>query len=471
MNVLTRFARLFGRKPPSAAIDKTADLPGEISGATSERGNRANPDAALQYIYRRMWVDPELRAAIVDLRRMDKLDGRVKKIHARTARAAAKGGLLLRTGESAPRLLREWESYARKLHLYRREKLESDVRGLLMEGNLPMQWIVHEGELVGCARMPAETIVPLVSQSGRFENVSAAYQQWDLTLGQPCATFALWQLTVGRVAPDNYDDWGSLGRPYLDASRTIWQKLTMTEEDLVIRRAHRAPLRMSHILEGASPEQLAEYRAEVEADQAAGNYRDYYSNRKGAVTALQGDANLDQIADVSYLIDGFFAGSPAPKGLFGYVGDLARDVLEDLKRDYYDEIDALQDGAAYVYEQGFRLHLLLRGINPDQYDYTVIFAERRTDTPNQRADHALKLQGLGVSQLTAWEAAGLDTGQEKQRVEREAKDRQVHPEEYLDEPEATDAGVPNVSITPGNGRKGESGTQISTTTSSSTAPP
>ncbi|HBL5441012.1 TPA: hypothetical protein LR361_005010, partial [Escherichia coli] len=61
----------------------------------------------------------------------------------------------------------------------------------------------------------------------------------------------------------------------------------------------RAPLRMSHVLEGASQEDLNLYRAEVERDQAYGNWRDFFLNKKGSVTSVSGDANLDQIADVS----------------------------------------------------------------------------------------------------------------------------------------------------------------------------
>ncbi|MBZ4346045.1 hypothetical protein LAN15_23230, partial [Mycobacterium tuberculosis] len=40
---------------------------------------------------------------------------------------------------------------------------------------------------------------------------------------------------------------------------------------------------------------------------AYGNWRDFFLNKKGSVTSVSGDANLDQIADVSYLLDTFFA--------------------------------------------------------------------------------------------------------------------------------------------------------------------
>jgi len=326
-----------------------------------------------------------------------------------------------------------------------------------MEGNLPLQWVLGPDQrIVAGIRMPSETILPNVDEGGRFKDLTAAYRQFDLTTGVEIARFALWQLTLVRLTPDNYDDNGSLGRPYLDASRGVWRKLIMTDEDLVIRRRVRAPLRLAHVLEGANPEDLEAYRAQVENEQDVIT-TDFYLNRKGGVTAVQGDANLDQIADVSYLLDTFFAGAPAPKGLFGYADGLARDILEDLKRDYYDELDALQDTLSFAYHLGFRLDLLLQGINPDDYDFDVVFAERRTDTPNQRADLALKYQAIGAPKKTIFESAGLDPVIIQSQLEDEAAGLDPYPESAAGSPPGG-----RVAITPGNARKGESATTIST---------
>jgi hypothetical protein len=457
----------FRRKP--VELKTAVPLPGERAPGGTEAGQRAHPEAVAQRLVRAMWVDPTLRAQILDIRHMDRMDGRVKKIHLRTSRAAAKGGIRLDATGQPKRLHCEFESFANRLHLYRRDKLESDLRGLMMEGNLCMQWVLDRDQsaVVGCARMPAETIVPRVGAHGLFEDTREAYEQYDLTLGMPICKFGLWQLTVSRLTPDNYDDFGSLGRPYLDATRAVWRKLMMTEEDLVIRRRMRAPLRMAHVQEGASKEDLDLYRLEVERDQASGASRDYFSNKKGTVTAVQGDSNLEQIADVSLLIDTFFAGSPAPKGLFGYSGELSRDILEDLKQDYFDEIDALQDSAAWVYETGFRLHLLLQGLNPDSYDFEVKFAERRIDTPNQRADMGLKLQALGLPRDIVWDAAGVDLAAAKRAREQQEKEEGPFPDDDGLEAEPGDGqppgpAKPRVAVTPSNAPKGESATTITT---------
>lgn len=437
------------------------------AGETSERGHRSTPENRVRYMYRQMQVDYSLRAMIMDLREMDRLDGRVKKLHGRMARTAVKGGLQLLTSSDNTRLIREWHQFERRLNLCRQEKLESDCRGLVMEGNLPLQWVVDDSrQVVAGIRMPTETIVPRVAPNGRFIDPTAAYEQYDLLSGQRIATFALWQLSMVRLTPDNFDDMGCLGRPYLDATRSVWRQLRMTEEDLVIRRRVRAPLRVAHVLEGATKEELDEYRAQVE-DDSKDITTDYFMNRRGSVSAVQGDAALDQIADVVHLLDTFFAGGPAPKGLFGYTQDLPRDVLEDLKRDYFDEIDSLQDTLSYGYELGFRLQLLLKGINPDNYEFSIGFAERRTDTPNQRADLALKHQALGVPYEMLWRTAGLDPVEVKRQRLAEAKSRDPYPDTVdPDDDDEEESGAPNprprVAITPGNARKGESATTIST---------
>lgn len=434
------------------------DLTGQQEKTTNEQGNRTTPENQIRHLYRQMWVDPQTHQRILDVRNMDTVDGRVKKIHTRMARAAVKGGLMLEMPAEDERVINAFKQFIKRLNLNKIQKLESDARGLVMEGNLPLQWVLNQqNTVVKAIRMPSETIRPNVDPNGTFSDVSKAYSQIDITAGKEIASFAKWQLSLVRLTPDNYDDEGSLGRPYLDATRSTWQQLRMTEEDLVIRRRQRAPLRTSHVLEGATPDELQAYKEAVENDQQDIT-TDYFANKKGGVTPIQGDANLDQIADVSYLLDTFFAGSPAPKGLFGYVGDLNRDILEDLKKDYYEEIDALQDTQAEAYEHGFRLDLLLQGINPDDADFTIKFAERRTDTPNQRADLALKHQALGVPPKLVWQSAGLDASAVLAARKDQANSDDPYP--TIDDEDDKDTKPPKISITPGNSPKGESMTSV-----------
>lgn len=445
-------AKLRGRgdKSPIPAVDAG-------NKQNSEVGKRPTPENSTKYLYRMMWVDPDVRAAILDIREMDRLDGRVKRIHARIARDSVKGGLVLTQTKDSPALRKEWNSFVDRLQLRNPQKLKSDARGLAMEGNLPLQWVLDAGlNVVGGIRMPSETLMPNVGENGRFKDVAEAYHQIDLTTGVKIASFPLWQLFLARLDPDSFDDMGALGRPFLDASRDVWKKLRMTEEDLVIRRRHRAPLRLAHVLEGATKEQLDDYQAEVEKNKGEIT-TDFYLNKKGAVSAVQGDAALSEIGDVVHLLDTFFAGGPLPKGLMGYTDGMARDILEDLKRDYYEEIDSFQDTLAFGYEFGFRFHLLLKGIVLDPEECSVGFAERKTETPSQTTDRMLKWKALEMPQDMIVEEMGYNAQQVRLRREDQAKRGDPYPSGN----DLPGGGKPPVvSITPGNGRKGESGTSI-----------
>lgn len=428
--------------------------PGESSGY--ERGHRSTPEASLDYLYRQMWCDPAQRQAILDIRAMDAKDGRVKQIHARVARDVTRGGLVFTQTTENATLRREWDDFARRLQLTNPMKLRSDARGLVMEGAVCLQWVLDEGNnVVGGIRMPSETILPQVDGTGRFKDPRRAYVQFDPVQGRELAAFALYQLTVARFDPESFDDQGALGRPFLDATRETWRKLRMTEEDLVIRRRQRAPLRMAHVLEGATPAEISAYRKSVETDQKEIT-TDFFLNKKGGVQAVQGDANLDQIGDVVHLLETFFAGSPLPRALLGYTGEIARDVLEDLKRGYYEEVDSLQDVQAWAYDQGFRLHLLLKGINPDAADYWIGFAERRTETPNQTTDRALKWQALGLPPDMIYEELGFNAQDVATRKEAWAQKYAPYPDPSKIGPGGTAS--PTVKITPGNAPKGESAT-------------
>ncbi|MDD2664364.1 MAG: hypothetical protein PHD19_11490 [Dechloromonas sp.] len=442
--------RGLGRNSPIPAVDAAG-------GGNSEQGKRPSPENSMKYLYRAMWVDPDVRQAILDVREMDRLDGRVRRIHNRIARDAVKGGLVMTQTSASPTIRREWSAFVERLQLRNPQKLKSDARGLAMEGNLPLQWVLDESlNVVAAVRMPSETLLPNVGDDGRFKSAAEAYFQIDLTTGSKIATFPMWQMFLCRLDPDSFDDQGALGRPFLDASRDVLRKLRMTEEDLVIRRRHRAPLRLVHVLEGASPDELQAYQDRVEAEQGEITV-DFFLNKRGAVSAVQGDAALGEIGDVVHLLDTFFAGSPLPKGLMGYTDGMARDILEDLKRDYYEEVDSFQDTLAFGYEFGFRLHLLLKGVVLDPQETWIGFAERKTETPNQLTDRMLKWLALGYPRAMIFEEMGKDPEQVRQRIEQAQRDGDPYP----GGDDLPGGGVPGgVKITPGNAPKGESATSI-----------
>ena len=437
-------------------------------GQGAEKGDRLASDAAmLRAMKSAMFVDYERRELVRLMRQMDQQDGRVKMIHSRVSRDVVRGGLVMQYGEqsSSKALKDEWERFEHRLGLNRSEKLRSDARALVLEGNLPLQLVLDDAQdVVAAVRMPSDTLVPMVDLGGRFKNPAAAFEQRDVMTGKVLASFAAWQLALCRLDPDNFDDLGSMGRPWMDACASTWRKLVMTEEDLVIRRRVRAPLRLAHILEGADEAALLAYRQSTEGEKGEIT-TDFYLNRKGGVQAIQGDATLGDIGDVAHLLDTFFAGNPAPKGLFGYTDGMARDILEDLKRDYYAEVDGLQDLQAGAYAFAFRIHLLFKGIDPGPDEFFLRFAERRTETNNQVADLALKYMALQLPEDLVYSEMGFDADRVRAMKTVQANRNDPYPNPLKVGPDGlpiAPAGVAtNVSVTPSNARKGESGTAIS----------
>jgi hypothetical protein len=443
-------ARVIRRGEP---VERLANEPPKNS---SEKGLRPTPENSWRYLNQLMWVDPEVRQSIVDIRDMDKRDGRVKNIHNRVARDTVRGGLVMTMTRESPSIRREWDGYVRRLQLNRIEKLKSDARGLVMEGNLPLQWVLDERLQVAAAvRMPSETIRPEVGKNGLWKDVRQAYSQINMISGVVETTFPLWQLHLARMDPDNFDDLGAMGRPFLDAGRSVWRKLDMTEEDLVIRRRTRAPLRLAHVLEGATKDELDDYQNRTEGEKGEIT-TDFYMNRKGGVQAVQGDASLSDIDDVVHLMSTFFAGGPLPGAMLGYTSNVARDILEDLRRTYFEQIDELQDMQAYAYDAGFRLHLLLQGVVPDPESYLIGFAQRRTETANQTTDRVLKWQAMGIPPDMLYEELGFSAAYVRARAAEQSKRTDPYPGDPAGT--APPGTVPKISITPGNAPKGESAT-------------
>ena len=464
MGILSKINSMIGRNTTVDTVKRQDD-----AGRTRDTrdGTTVNADNYTTRLYNELYVSPEYKASVVAIRMMDKTDTRVKRIHKRMARDATKNGIRLQwEGPDDQRISRLFDAYKTRLGLNNAQKLHSDARGAVMEGALVLQWVVNDKrQVVGALRMPAETIYADCHETGQLKDIAAAFKQLDPVGGyQVIANFAFWQITMVRLDPDNYDDFGSHGRPYLDAARKSWKQLTMTEDDLVIRRRTRAPARFSHVLEGADDKQLQKYKNENESKKGMIT-TDFYLNCKGGVEALSGDAQLDQIADVVHLLDTFFAGAPGPKGLFGYADGLNRDILQDIKQDYFEEIDGLQDTLSQAYYEGFRLQLLLAGINPDAYKFSVRFSERKTETRNQKADLALKYQAMGVPDALVWETAGLEPGFVLDKIRDQKKSKDPYPSEEDD-----DEGTPTndkrdtrIKVTPGNSPKRESSTYVGNT--------
>jgi hypothetical protein len=164
-----------------------------------------------------------------------------------------------------------------------------------------------------------------------------------------------------------------------------------------VRRKTRAGLKYVHVLEGADETKIEEYKEinREALDNPLAAVSDFFTNTKGGIDVVEGDARLAEIGDVEHHISTFFIGSPVPKSLVGYGEDLNRDVLEDQKKQYDRALDALTDWIDKEFLQPLiELQWLLKGIYPDNLTYEI---ERPTRNPITAAD--LKAAGEAVKAL------------------------------------------------------------------------
>jgi hypothetical protein len=173
--------------------------------------------------------------------------------------------------------------------------------------------------------------------------------------------------------------------------------------DIAIRRKTRAGMKFLHVLDGAAPEDIEAYKAQNKdaLNNPFAAVADFFSNRAGSISAIQGDANLAQIEDVMHHIRTWWVASPVPMSLLGYGQDLNRDVLEEQNLQYE---RSLIQVTQWVEDQIVRPLLerewLLNGILADGLEYEIAWQSKQTASAAvllAAADAALRLRALGLS--------------------------------------------------------------------------
>lgn len=255
------------------------------------------------------------------------------------------------------------------------------VMGLLEDGDLYLSPVVQGDRAIRVQALPTATMDRMEDTQGRFIDTTRAFRQLDRLTREEIATFALWQVNHIRwiYRPTRGIPYGR--SQYLQV-RGLGRYLHMEENDLVVMRRTRAPLRRVHTVgtpdaPGQDPE-ITTYRQRNGLDNPDLQQvtTDYISNGKTTVESLDGQRNLGEIDDVKHIENAFVGRMGKPKGLMGWGEDINRDVLEQQEEMYRDFLrgvrNLLWNGDGGVYS-GIRalidFALLLAGINPDQVTY------------------------------------------------------------------------------------------------------
>jgi hypothetical protein len=375
---------------PPAAVETTA---------ISQQRSSASETVS---VYERLKADTERQAIIKTCRLMYKTDPRVKKALRVYATDLVRAGFFVKTANT--QALEISQALINRLGLAK--KLQDVTRLTGRDGDSFYEVVVDENmDIVNLSRKPTLQMRRASNSYDEFDNPQKAFwmspQSW-MTAEPPrdAIWFAQWQIIHVRWDHDEEDRYGM---PMWASSTGAFKRVSEGEIDVSVRRKTRAGTILHHVVEGS----VADLEAYKETNKAAeanpfAAVRNYYTNKPGSIAMIQGDAHLNEIADITHHIETMYFASPTPMELIGYGSGLNRDVLGE-KRAEYEE--TLEDGREWLTEEFVKplveLQWTLKGILPASLKYEIIWRKAKGLTPTglrDLADALMRLRVLGVKE-------------------------------------------------------------------------
>jgi hypothetical protein len=346
------------------------------------------------------------RNKVLENRAMYDDDPRPEQSISTLARDVVKGGFTFQiTGARSAEAQTIADDLVKRLDLFGR--LDDWMRLTLVDGDSFLEvGIAATNEITEVTRKPTLEMYRYSDERDKFTDPAQAYYYSSRpTLNeQPpkdALWFAEWQIIHARWGRDEGQRYG---KPLFNSARTAYKRVKQGELDVAVRRKTRAGQRFVHTLEDASPTDIEAYKRANQAalDDPFAAVADFFTNKRGGIQAIQGDANLAQIEDVLHHVDTFGIASPVPLELIGYGRNLNRDVLEQKKEQYEETLGAVRKWVhGNIIKPLVELQWLLKGIYPDALTWEVQWKTKKEPAP---AD----LQALGAF-VTAMKASGLLT--------------------------------------------------------------
>jgi hypothetical protein len=245
----------------------------------------------------------------------------------------------------------------------------------------------------------------------RFEDPARAFwysealgQITRLTPPDDAVWFAQWQIVHARWKRRTSQRYG---RPLFASAISAWRRVTEAEINMAVRRMTRAGLRYHHFVQGdASAVEAYKVSNRAALNDPLAAITDFFGNTQNGITAIQGDARLNEIDDVLHHLETWWTASPVPMTLIGYGKDINRDILEQ-KLEQYDRALAqiTQWCEIDILRPIMDTELLLHGLLPETAPYDLIWKSKQQTTAgdlDKIADAILKLKGLGVPDDLLW---------------------------------------------------------------------
>lgn len=370
-----------------------------IGGSTTAQIPTSSADAGVA-VYERLKADNERVAIVKTCRKMYDTDPRVKKALRNYASDVVRSGYFIKTDDKDAQEV----ANALQKRLGMNKKLQDATRLSGRDGDSFYEVVVDENlDIVKLSRKPTLMMHRNSNSYDEFSDPQRAFwmgseSQWGLEPSKDAIWFASWQIIHARF---EHDEEKRYGTPMWASATGAFKRVTEGETDISVRRKVRAGMILHHVVEG-SPSDVETYKEKNKKaeDNPFAAVRNYYTNKKGSITAIQGDAHLNEIADIVHHIETMFTASDIPMELVAYGGDLNRDVLGEKKAEYDETLD---DGREWLAEEILKplheLQWLLKGILPENIEYSIGWRKAKSLTPTMLrdlADGIMRLRVLGV---------------------------------------------------------------------------
>ena len=320
----------------------------------------------------RFRAETERKAIIEACRSMYKTDPRVEKMLRTLARDTLKGGFVVKTTHAKAKA--EADALATRLGL--NQRIERYVRLAGRDGDAFIQIGINEAlDITSVTRKPTLQMRRNSNEADQFSDPVRAFWMgderfWGLEAPREARWFAEWEIIQARW---QWDEESRYGTPMMASATSAYKRVAEGEKDVAVRRKVRAGMRYHHVIEGSA----ADVEAYKENNKAALNssnvaQADFFSNKPGGISVVQGDANVEQIGDVRHHIATMFFASDVPMELIGYGEGLNRDILGS-KQDEYEEIlrQVREWTADELVKPLVERQWLLKGILPESVPYEI----------------------------------------------------------------------------------------------------
>jgi len=373
--------------------------------------------SAIAFTYSTEW---DRRSKINEAREMYK-DARVKRILGTIARDATRAGFSIESND--PRAVEVLTALVKRIHLT--DVLDDWTRQTFRDGDIFLEVGIGADLLIDLVtRKPTLEMRRASDARDQFPDPTRAFwhadQMWMSNDPPPDALwFAAWQIVHGRWA---HDEGSRYGTPMFAEAGKPFRRLDQGETDIAVRRHTRAGQRLHHTVEGEEGDVIKYQERNKDAlENPFAAQLDFFSNKPGGISVIQGDAHLEEIGDVMHHLHTMWTASILPMSLIAYGQDLNRDILNEQRDQYNDDLPTV---TKWVEDEFVRpvcdLQLLLMGILPESATYKIAWVSRQILTPMMLKDLATAatlLRSFGLNDETILTLIGQFTPNVKLTVD------------------------------------------------------